>query len=142
MQCFKRCVPGFLTIAVLVVALAQEGLPVLWFEEAGRTLLLRREAPDSAIATFANGLRTTVEEARAIRVLFPSGAPTLLVVSSPYHARRARIIFRDTLPRARVLVVASRYEPFPDRWWIDLDAAPQVMLECAKLAFYILGGRR
>jgi len=205
MQCFKRCVLGFLTLALFAVALAavatyhvaawlrdadspqraeaiivlgndltrvlqgadlyragfaprvllstparspraltlaHEGLAMLWFEEAGRTLLLRREVPDSAIATFGNGLRTTAEEARAIRALFPKGAPTLLVVTSPYHVRRARIIFRDTLPHARVLVVASRYEPFPGRWWTDLDAAPQVMLECAKLAFYMLGGRR
>jgi len=124
------------------LTLAHEGLPVLWFEEAGRTLLLRREVPDAAIATFGRGLRTTSEEARAVRALFPKGTPTLLVVTSPYHVRRARIIFRDTLPDARVLVVASRYEPFPDRWWTDLDAAPQVMLECAKLAFYMLGGRR
>jgi uncharacterized SAM-binding protein YcdF (DUF218 family) len=205
MQCFKRCVLGFLTIAVVTVVLAavaayhvaawlsegdpprradaivvlgndltrvlqgadlyhagwaprvllstparsqraltlaHEGLPVLWFEEAGRTLLLRREVPDAAIATFGTGLRTTVEEARAIHALFPEGAPVLLVVTSPYHVRRARIIFRDVLPHARVLVVASRYEPFPDRWWTDLDAAPQVMLECAKLGFYMLGGRR
>lgn len=205
MQCFKRCVLGFLTIAVLAVVLAavaayhiaawlreadppqradaiivlgddltrvlegadlyraghasrvllsaplrspraltlaQEGLPVLWFEEAGRTLLLRRNVPDAAIATFGKRLRTTVEEARAIRTLFPGGEPTLLVVTSPYHVRRARIIFRDALPHARVLVVASRYELFPDRWWTERDAAPQVVLETAKLAFYMLGGRR
>ena len=51
-------------------------------------------------------------------------------------------IFRDALPHARVLVAASRYEPFPDRFWTDRDAAPQVVLECAKLAYYALGGRR
>ena len=118
-------------------------LPILlWFEEAGRTLLLRRDVPAPAIATFGEGLRTTVEEAHAIRALFPDGAPTLLVVTSPYHVRRARTIFRDALPHARVLVAASRYEPFPDRFWTDRDAAPQVVLECAKLAYYALGGRR
>lgn len=124
------------------LALEREGLPVPWFEEGGRTLLLRRDVPDPAIATFGKDLRTTVEEARAIHALFPDGKPTLLVVTSPYHVRRARIIFRDALPHAHVLVVASRYEPFPDRWWTERDAAPQVVLECAKLAFYSLGGRR
>jgi len=205
MQCFKRCVLGFLSIALLAVVLTavaayhiaawlrdadppqraeaiivlgddltrvlagadlfraghaprvllsapmrsprartleQEGLPVLWFEEAGRTLLLRRNVPDAAIATFGKRLRTTAEEAKAIRELYPDRAPTLLVVTSPYHVRRARMIFRDALPHARVLVVASSYESFPDRWWTERDAASQVLLESAKLLFYSLGGRR
>jgi uncharacterized SAM-binding protein YcdF (DUF218 family) len=205
MQCFKRCVLGFLTIALLAIVLAafaayniagwlresdppqradaiiilgddltrvlqgadlyraglaprvllsaparsprylrleREGLPINWFEEAGRTLLERHGVPETAIATFGRGLRTTYQEARAIHALFPDGEPTLLVVTSPYHVRRARIIFRDALPNARVLVVASRYEPFPDRWWTERYAASQVVLECAKLAFYTLGGRR
>lgn len=124
------------------LTLEREGLPVLWFEEAGRTLLLRRGVPDAAIATFGTGLRSTVAEARAIRARFPSGSPTLLIVTSPYHVRRARIIFRDALPSARVLVVASRYEPFPDRWWTDRHVAPQVALECGKLTLYTLGLRR
>lgn len=124
------------------LTLEQEGVPVLWFEEAGRTLLLRRNVPDAAIATFGKRLRTTVEEAQAIRALFPDGQSTLIIVTSPYHVRRARMIFRDALPHARVLVVASSYEPFPDRWWTDRYAAPQVVLESAKLLFYVVGGRR
>ncbi len=205
MQCFKRCVLGFLIIGVLTVVAAafaayniaawlrdadppqradaiivlgddltrvlqgadlyraghaprillsaparspralrleREGLAWLWFEETGRTLLLRKDVPEAAIATFGKRLRTTVEEAQAIRALFPDGTPTLLVVTSPYHVRRARMIFRDALPHARVLMVASSYEPFPDRWWTERDAAPNVVLESAKLLFYLLGGRR
>jgi uncharacterized SAM-binding protein YcdF (DUF218 family) len=124
------------------LTLERAGVPVPWFEETGRTLLLRRNVPDTAIATFGKGLRTTLEEARAIRAVYPDGTPTLLIVTSPYHVRRARMIFRDALPHARVLVVASTYEPFPDRWWTDRDAAPNVVLESAKLLFHVLGGRR
>ena len=119
-----------------------EGLQMPWFEEVGRTLLLRRDVPATAIETFGQRLTSTVAEARAIAALFADGSPTLLVVTSPYHVRRARMIFRDALPHANVLVVASGYEKFPDRWWSERDAAPQVVLECAKLAFYLLGGRR
>jgi len=122
--------------------LEQEGLQVPWFEEAGRTLLLRHDVPATAIETFGERLTSTVAEARAIATLFPDGSPTLLVVTSPYHVRRARMIFRDALPHAKVLVVASGHEKFPDRWWSDRDATPQVVLECAKFAFYLLGGRR
>jgi uncharacterized SAM-binding protein YcdF (DUF218 family) len=124
------------------LTLEHAGLQVLWFEEAGRTLLLRRNVPDAAIATFGTRLHSTVEEARAIRTLFKDGSPTLLVVTSPYHVRRARIIFRDALPNARVLVVASHYEPYPDRWWTERHVAPQVALECLKLALYTVGLRR
>lgn len=124
------------------LTLEHEGLPVLWFEEAGRTLLLRHDVPDTAIGTFGQRLRSTVDEARALRALFPDGTPTLLIVSSPYHVHRARAIFRDALPHARILVVASRYEPYPDRWWTNRDVAVQVVLECAKLTYFTLGGRR
>jgi uncharacterized SAM-binding protein YcdF (DUF218 family) len=126
------------------LTLEEAGLQVLWFEEAGRTILLRRGVPDSAIATFGTRLRSTVEEARAVRALYNdrSARPTLLVVTSPYHVRRARIIFRDALPDARVLVEASHYEPYPDRWWTDRHVAPQIVLECVKLAAYTLGIRR
>jgi len=119
----------------------REGIAIPWFEEAGRALLLRKGVPESAIATFGRDLKSTAAEARALRELFSSGSPTLLIVTSPYHVKRARLIIGNALPHARVLVVASRHETFPDRWWADREAAPQVLLECAKFVFYFLGGR-
>ncbi|MCL4802586.1 MAG: YdcF family protein [Burkholderiales bacterium] len=119
----------------------REGVAQPWFEEAARALLVRKGVPESAIETFGEGMKSTAAEAGALRERFPSGAPTLLVVTSPYHVRRARLILADALPHARVLVVASRHETFPDRWWADREAAPQVLLECAKFVFYFLGGR-
>ncbi|MCZ7566845.1 MAG: YdcF family protein [Burkholderiales bacterium] len=119
----------------------REGVAQPWFEEAARTLLMRKGVPDSAIETFGRDMKSTAAEGRALRARFPDGTPTLLVVTSPYHVRRARLILADALPHAHVLVVASRHETFPERWWADREAAPQVVLECAKLAFYLLGGR-
>jgi uncharacterized SAM-binding protein YcdF (DUF218 family) len=119
----------------------REGIAIPWFEETARTLLIRKGVPESAIETFGKDVKSTAAEARALAALFPSGSPTLLVVTSPYHVRRARLIIREALPHARVLVVASRHETFPDRWWTDRDAAPQVLLECAKFVYYFLGGR-
>jgi len=119
----------------------REGIPVAWFEEASRALLIRKGVPESAIGTFGQDMKSTAAEARALRELFPSGNPTLLVVTSPYHVARARLIIGNALPHARVLVVASGHETFPDRWWTDRDAAPQVLLECAKFVYYFLGGR-
>jgi uncharacterized SAM-binding protein YcdF (DUF218 family) len=119
----------------------REGIAIPWFEEAARTLLVRKGVPETAIETFGQDLKSTAAEARALQKLFPSGSPTLLVVTSPYHVARARLIIGNALPHARVLVVASRHETFPDRWWTDRDAAPQVLLECAKFVYYFPGGR-
>ena len=66
-------------------------------------------------------------------------AGTLLVVTSPYHVYRTRLIFSDHLPASRILVVASREEPLPTRWWTDREAATNVALELGKLVFYSLG---
>jgi hypothetical protein len=40
-----------------------------------------------------------------------------------------------------VRIVPTPYDPFPARWWTDQDAARNVLLELAKIAFYRLGGR-
>ncbi|MCC6611216.1 MAG: YdcF family protein [Burkholderiales bacterium] len=119
----------------------REGVTVPWFEDAARAILIRKGVPASAIETYGKDVKSTAAEANALRQPFPSGSPTLLVVTSPYHVARARIVLRGALPHARVLVVASRYETFPDRWWTDREAAPQVVLECAKFVYYFLGGR-
>ena len=39
------------------------------------------------------------------------------------------------------VVCATPYESFPDDWWHSQDAAREVLLEWAKLAFYLVGGR-
>lgn len=64
----------------------------------------------------------------------------LLVVTSPYHVRRAAMIFRQAYGGAHV-VVGTPYEPFPREWWRSQDAARNVLLELAKITFYLVGGR-
>ena len=60
-------------------------------------------------------------------------------MTSRYHVYRARLIFSDSLPSTRVLVVASGAEPLPERLWTDQEAARNVVLELLKLVFYRLG---
>jgi len=121
------------------VALETEKIRWPWFDEVARILLRNRGVPDDAIRLLGNDLLSTVAEAReAARVLGPR-AGTLLVVTSPYHVHRARKVFSDHLPAARIRVVASGEEPLPERWWTDREAAGQVLPELAKLLFYKLG---
>jgi len=121
------------------VALEQDGIRWPWFEDTARVLLANRGVPDGAIRLLGKDLVSTVAEAaEAARALGPS-AGTLLVVTSRYHVYRTRLVFADTLPATRVLVVASGAEPLPRDWWTDQEAARNVVLELLKLVFYRLG---
>jgi uncharacterized SAM-binding protein YcdF (DUF218 family) len=110
-------------------------------EEIMRQVLLKKGVPASAIEFFGKESISTAAEAGAARALFAKGAPRLLVVTSPYHLRRTRIIFADALPGADVRVIATSYDPFPREWWKNQDAARNVLLEIPKIVFYKLGGR-
>ena len=120
--------------------LEAEGIPFPWFEVAGRTILLNRGVPESAIANFGERLHSTVAEARAVAMLEPP-LGRILVVTSPYHVLRARRVFNDHLPNADIRVVASKYETLDRAWWRDQEDALPVVVEIIKLAFYRLGGR-
>ena len=110
-------------------------------EEVVREVLLKKGVPASAIEYFGKASVSTAAEAQAARALFATGAPRLLVVTSPYHLRRARMTFSDALPAADIRVIATSYDPFPQVWWKDQSAARNVLLELAKIIFYQLGGR-
>jgi uncharacterized SAM-binding protein YcdF (DUF218 family) len=121
--------------------LDEAGIPFPRQEAIAREVLLKKGVPAGAIEFLGKDLISTAAEAQAVRRLFPGRAPRLLVVSSPYHLRRTKMIFTDTLPAADIRVIASSYDPFPQSWWRDRDAARNVLLELAKIVFYRLGGR-
>ncbi len=110
-------------------------------EEIVRQVLLKKDVPASAIEYFGRNSISTAAEAQAARELFGTGTPRLLVVTSPYHLRRARMTFSDALPAADIRVIATSYDPLPLAWWKDQNAARNVLLELAKITFYQLGGR-
>jgi uncharacterized SAM-binding protein YcdF (DUF218 family) len=108
-------------------------------EEINRQVLLKKGVPDAAIRFFGQASLSTVEEAEELAKIFP-GQETFLVVTSPYHARRSKIIFQDKVKNHLVFVVATPYSNFSRRWWKDQDSAVAVVTELAKLVFYKSGG--
>lgn len=110
-------------------------------EELNRAILQALGVPLQHITDFGAGSLSTFDEAAVLAGMFSGKSPRLLVVTSPYHVRRARKILGDALPGARLLVVATPYEEFPVRWWTSQDAARDLLLELAKLSFYMVGGR-
>lgn len=121
--------------------LDEAGLPFPREEQVVREVLLKKGVPAAAIQFFGKGSVSTAAEAQAARALLAKHAPKLLVVTSPYHLRRARMIFSDALPAADIRMIATSYDPFPSAWWKDQSAARNVLLELAKIAYYKLGGR-
>jgi len=110
-------------------------------EETSRVALKLRGVPGDAVRTIDRDVVSTAAEAALYAEIFRERAPRLLVVTSAYHVRRARMIFRAALPHADIRVIANRYETFPREWWRDQEAARFVLLEVAKIVFYELGGR-
>lgn len=108
--------------------------------EIDREILLRRGVPAARIHLYGDGVLSTANEALALKAAVDTRDKRVLVVTSRFHARRARIIFRRLLPGATVRVVATTYEPPLRRWWRDRFLAEYVMIEPVKMVFYWLGG--
>jgi len=121
--------------------LDEAGIPYPREADIVRQVLIKKGVPASAIETMGKDLISTAAEAQAARALFPKRAPRLLVVTSAYHLRRARMIFQDALPAADIRLIATSYDPLPQAWWKNQNAARNVLLELAKICFYQLGGR-
>lgn len=82
--------------------------------------LVERGVPAESVVRFSHTADNTREEAQALRQLVVErGWHRVLLVTSNYHTRRARYIFRRVFPPAvEVRVVAARDSGYdPDRWW-------------------------
>ena len=115
-------------------------------EEVSRQVLEKHGVPPAAIVMVGTDLISTAGEALALQAHFQAASADdspkkLLVITSPYHILRARIVLRRALPGLDIRVVSSSFEEFPQNWWRDQDAARNVLLETAKLTWYLLGGR-
>ena len=122
--------------------LGQLGIVLPNEEELHRQILTRKGVPDQAISFFGAGSVSTAEEARALKKLATPGM-RLLIVTSPTHVLRARILLSSALAESDALlqVVPTPYETFSRRWWQNQESARSVVLEIAKLTYYFSGGR-
>lgn len=110
-----------------------------------RRILIHLGVPEESLVPFGNGHISTAEEAEALRDHFaanPESAPKLIIlVTSPYHTRRARLIFRDTLPDIEFIVTSPPEGRLDEHWWRDRTSAIRAVLETFKFAHYLVGGR-
>jgi len=92
------------------------------------------------ITLYGRGLVSTIDEAETLHKTITPTPKRLLVVTSPTHTRRAKIIFEDVFEETEILAIATPYEDFPKKWWQDRNTAVSVVLEAAKTLYYRLGG--
>jgi uncharacterized SAM-binding protein YcdF (DUF218 family) len=107
--------------------------------------LLLLGIPGKDIVIIAGDADSTQDEARIIRdfVTDRPNIDTLLLVTSPYHTRRASIIFKTVFRKAgvktHIACSPNNYSDFDgDKWWRNKQEIQLVIFEYIKLANFIL----
>lgn len=111
-------------------------------EDDMRLVLARKGVPDEAVRLYGHDLLSTVQESEALAgELAASGLPSgpLLVVTSPYHCRRAGLILSRIVRDREIIMSATPYERLDVKWWTQQDSARAVIVELAKFVFYAVG---
>jgi uncharacterized SAM-binding protein YcdF (DUF218 family) len=140
---------GVAPIVVLTRTRLRRGAPAL----RGRGVRLPEEhelaaqalgqlgVPAEAIRLVSRRAASTTSEARAIaRWVCRRGLRHVVVVTSPTHTRRARLILAQALgPRVRLTIRPAPAAFFPaDHWWRQRRAIKDVLIEYQKLVVYWL----
>lgn len=121
-------------MAPLVVASGRMLRPYAGIAELIERDLQARGVPAGAILRFPQRAGNTREEAEALRDLVAGrGWRRVLLVTSNYHTRRARYIFRKVFPaQVTVLTISARDSDYdPDRWWETRQGRKLFFLETA-----------
>ncbi|KAA0231886.1 YdcF family protein [candidate division KSB1 bacterium] len=113
------------------------------YSHLAREYAQARGIPSESILPFESKATSTFEEVLELHHVLASDTSlqTLLIVSSPFHLRRARWIFEKALPPR----VQLRFVPVPfersrhkQRWWTAELSLQAVVNEYLKIPFYFL----
>jgi uncharacterized SAM-binding protein YcdF (DUF218 family) len=108
-----------------------------------RTAVLQLGVPADAVIAPRGGVDNTAQEAAmAKRLALEAGWRRIIVVTSKYHARRARFAFAREFRGTSIVTSlrASRYDrSTPERWWRHRADIRSVTSELEKLLLYRLG---
>jgi uncharacterized SAM-binding protein YcdF (DUF218 family) len=110
--------------------------------EHGKQLAIDEGVPGKAIATDGSEIDTTYAEAARLKDLISkSQVPihSVIIVSDPYHMRRARWAYRKVLGdqiKLQMAPVPFEMLPYSPRWWTDPESRLMVRDEFIKTIFY------
>ncbi len=102
-------------------------------------VLAAKGVPLEAVRLYGRDLMSTVEEAEQLKLALGPEPRTLLIVTSPYHCRRARLILSGILKGRELIMTPTPYERFDTLWWKHQGSSGAVVSEVAKIVFHFLG---
>jgi uncharacterized SAM-binding protein YcdF (DUF218 family) len=110
------------------------------YHEINRQVLLKRGIPENDILLIGRDAGSTFDEARGLaEFLEARDHCRVLVVTSDFHTRRTRWIFRRVLGgrAGQLSFVSAPMDSFnPDNWWQIKEGFLNITSEYLKLAFY------
>jgi uncharacterized SAM-binding protein YcdF (DUF218 family) len=125
------------------LALVQRGVSMPEDVQIARDVFVKLGVPANAILIPAPIHDSTAAEAVTLRGLASTHRwRTVIVVTSPYHLRRAGFALRRELrdTGVRVIMRSTRYETAqPDIWWRRRTDIRNVVAEVPKLIAYVAG---
>jgi len=108
-------------------------------EDQMLAVLAIKGVPLTAVRVYGQDLMSTVEEGEQLQRELGPEQKRLLVVTSPYHCRRAKLILSGILRGRELIMTPTPYERFDQKWWAHQGSAAAVVSEVAKIAFHFLG---
>ena len=111
--------------------------------ERGKALAIAQGVPPQAIATDESPVTSTYSEVVRLREFMassPEPIRSVIVVSDPYHMRRARWTYRLVLGRkvkVQMAPVPFELTPYKRRWWTDEASRQYVWDEYRKMVYYV-----
>ena len=126
--------------APIVVASGRRLRPMAGIAELMEHDLVERGVPKDKIVRLAHDADNTQEEAEALTKLAAQRKwHSVIVVTSNYHTRRARYIFRRVFPQGIEVRVASAHDGDfdPQHWWEKRKSVKRLTREFAGMAVAI-----
>jgi len=117
------------------------GLDSTWWELKQRGIS-SIAVPDDSIMPITEVSGSTFEEAQHSRdIMRREGWHSAILVTDPFHTRRALLTFRSVFEPAGLTVIpapaeGSKYQT--DGWWHDPDRGIRVIQEYIKLPYYLV----
>ena len=108
--------------------------------ERAKDAVLDAGIPEQRLIILPQRVNSTYDEAVAVRgFVETAGIRRVLVVTSPYHSRRALWVFRRVLAGVEVGIdspLPGEQSPAAGTWWLSKTGWHNVALEYVKLVYY------
>lgn len=126
-----------------VEELKRYGISELESHEKAAAILRFLKIPKCVIEIIDGYNKSTVDEARKLRqYMLDQGLKRLIVVTSNFHTRRSRLLFRRVFKGTDITIIVQAappdYEFEPEKWWTRRRDSKTLLWEYQKLIFYAL----